>query len=199
MKCYSNMVICVLNLFLCFQFTLCIPWPHFSPPSCFSLSLSQEHIGWRNVTRLLVFSTDAGFHFAGDGKLGGIVLPNDGKCHLENNMYTMSHYYVCIRHLQVISEQTIGCLTDSFLTRITHPSPTWFRNWVKTTSRPSLQLQRSFSLFTKYDYHNDEYEQKHSYFSLSGACCFFPCENFSLLCIWPICKSFHLACSLFPH
>lgn len=58
--------------------------------------LSQEHIGWRNVTRLLVFSTDAGFHFAGDGKLGGIVLPNDGKCHLENNMYTMSHYYVCI-------------------------------------------------------------------------------------------------------
>lgn len=47
------------------------------------------------MTRLLVFSTDAGFHFAGDGKLGGIVLPNDGKCHLENNMYTMSHYYVC--------------------------------------------------------------------------------------------------------
>lgn len=60
------------------------------------LSLSsQEQIGWRNVTRLLVFSTDAGFHFAGDGKLGGIVLPNDGRCHLENNMYTMSHYYVC--------------------------------------------------------------------------------------------------------
>lgn len=54
----------------------------------------QEQIGWRNVTRLLVFSTDAGFHFAGDGKLGGIVLPNDGKCHLENGVYTMSHYYV---------------------------------------------------------------------------------------------------------
>lgn len=48
------------------------------------------------MTRLLVFSTDAGFHFAGDGKLGGIVLPNDGKCHLENNIYTMSHYYVSI-------------------------------------------------------------------------------------------------------
>lgn len=54
----------------------------------------QNEIGWRNVTRLLVFSTDAGFHFAGDGKLGGIVLPNDGKCHLEKDMYTMSHYYV---------------------------------------------------------------------------------------------------------
>lgn len=60
----------------------------------YSTLTSQDLIGWRNVTRLLVFSTDAGFHFAGDGKLGGIVLPNDGKCHLENNVYTMSHYYV---------------------------------------------------------------------------------------------------------
>ncbi|XP_043922124.1 integrin beta-1 [Protopterus annectens] len=57
------------------------------------VAVCGEQIGWRNVTRLLVFSTDAGFHFAGDGKLGGIVLPNDGKCHLENGMYTMSHYY----------------------------------------------------------------------------------------------------------
>uniref|UniRef100_A0AAQ4QIV3 Integrin beta n=1 Tax=Gasterosteus aculeatus aculeatus TaxID=481459 RepID=A0AAQ4QIV3_GASAC len=57
------------------------------------VAVCGDHIGWRNVTRLLVFSTDAGFHFAGDGKLGGIVLPNDGKCHLENNAYTMSHYY----------------------------------------------------------------------------------------------------------
>ncbi len=29
-------------------------------------------------------------------KLGGIVLPNDGKCHLQDNMYTMSHYYVSV-------------------------------------------------------------------------------------------------------
>ncbi|NWQ67410.1 ITB1 protein, partial [Pachyramphus minor] len=41
------------------------------------VAVCGEQIGWRNVTRLLVFSTDAGFHFAGDGKLGGIVLPND--------------------------------------------------------------------------------------------------------------------------
>lgn len=72
-------------------------WGRFSMQKCHMFSLClQEQIGWRNVTRLLVFSTDAGFHFAGDGKLGGIVLPNDGKCHLENNMYTMSHYYVWI-------------------------------------------------------------------------------------------------------
>uniref|UniRef100_A0A8C6P9N9 Integrin beta n=1 Tax=Nothobranchius furzeri TaxID=105023 RepID=A0A8C6P9N9_NOTFU len=80
----------------------------------------REKIGWRNVTRLLVFSTDAGFHFAGDGKLGGIVLPNDGKCHLENNIYTMSHYYdyPSIAHLvQKLSDnniQTIFAVTEEF-------------------------------------------------------------------------------------
>ncbi|NXB62153.1 ITB2 protein, partial [Struthidea cinerea] len=50
-------------------------------------------IGWRNVTRLLVFATDDGFHFAGDGKLAGILTPNDGKCHLEDNMYKRSNEF----------------------------------------------------------------------------------------------------------
>ncbi|XP_047424046.1 integrin beta-1a isoform X1 [Mugil cephalus] len=84
------------------------------------VAVCGEQIGWRNVTRLLVFSTDAGFHFAGDGKLGGIVLPNDGKCHLENNIYTMSHYYdyPSIAHLvQKLSDnniQTIFAVTEEF-------------------------------------------------------------------------------------
>ncbi|XP_072524475.1 integrin beta-1-like [Salminus brasiliensis] len=52
-----------------------------------------KDIGWRTATKLLVFSTDAAFHFAGDGKLAGLVLPNDGKCYLENNMYTKSDYF----------------------------------------------------------------------------------------------------------
>lgn len=48
-------------------------------------------IGWREISRrMLVFSTDAGFHYAGDGKLGGIVRPNDGTCHMANNIYTES-------------------------------------------------------------------------------------------------------------
>ncbi|XP_076837538.1 integrin beta-1-like [Brachyhypopomus gauderio] len=49
-----------------------------------------NEIGWREATKLLVFSTDAAFHFAGDGKLAGLVFPNDGKCYLENNVYTKS-------------------------------------------------------------------------------------------------------------
>ncbi|XP_039609504.1 integrin beta-1a isoform X1 [Polypterus senegalus] len=84
------------------------------------VAVCSDIIGWRNVTRLLVFSTDAGFHFAGDGKLGGIVLPNDGKCHLKDGMYTMSHYYdyPSIAHLvQKLSEnniQTIFAVTEEF-------------------------------------------------------------------------------------
>uniref|UniRef100_A0A3P9LZ69 Integrin beta n=1 Tax=Oryzias latipes TaxID=8090 RepID=A0A3P9LZ69_ORYLA len=84
------------------------------------VAVCEKIIGWRNVTRLLVFSTDAGFHFAGDGKLGGIVLPNDGQCHLEGNMYTMSHYYdyPSIAHLvQKLNDhniQTIFAVTEEF-------------------------------------------------------------------------------------
>eukprot|EP00062_Callorhinchus_milii_P006445 gi/632946998/ref/XP_007888838.1/ PREDICTED: integrin beta-2 isoform X2 [Callorhinchus milii] len=51
-------------------------------------------IGWRNVTRLLVYTSDDGFHFAGDGKLGAILNPNDGKCHLNSlGFYEDSHKY----------------------------------------------------------------------------------------------------------
>ncbi|XP_012274157.1 integrin beta-PS isoform X2 [Orussus abietinus] len=43
-----------------------------------------KEIGWREKARhLLVFSTDAGFHIAGDGRLAGIIEPNDGLCHLD--------------------------------------------------------------------------------------------------------------------
>lgn len=48
----------------------------------------RDEIRWREKARkLLLFSTDASFHFAGDGKLGGIIKPNDGCCHLDANGY----------------------------------------------------------------------------------------------------------------
>jgi integrin beta 1 len=52
----------------------------------------KQQIDWRNhARRLLVFSTDAGFHYAGDGKLGGVITPNDGECHLDQRgMYSYS-------------------------------------------------------------------------------------------------------------
>lgn len=52
----------------------------------------KNEIGWREQARhLLVFLTDAEFHYVGDGKLGGIVKPNDELCHLdETGLYTHS-------------------------------------------------------------------------------------------------------------
>uniref|UniRef100_A0A914XQU9 Integrin beta n=1 Tax=Plectus sambesii TaxID=2011161 RepID=A0A914XQU9_9BILA len=48
----------------------------------------NEDIGWRERARkMVVFSTDAGFHYAGDGRLAGLVVPNDGQCHLDNRGY----------------------------------------------------------------------------------------------------------------
>lgn len=55
----------------------------------------QKQIGWRNVSRLLVFTSDDTFHTAGDGKLGGIFMPSDGHCHLDSNgLYSRSPEFV---------------------------------------------------------------------------------------------------------
>ncbi|XP_061743300.1 integrin beta-6 isoform X1 [Nerophis ophidion] len=51
-----------------------------------------DKIGWRNDSmRLLVFVSDADSHFGMDSKMAGIVVPNDGLCHLDaNNQYYKS-------------------------------------------------------------------------------------------------------------
>uniref|UniRef100_A0A8D0HRM5 Integrin beta n=1 Tax=Sphenodon punctatus TaxID=8508 RepID=A0A8D0HRM5_SPHPU len=81
-----------------------------------------DQIGWRNVTRLLVFTSDDTFHMAGDGKLGGIYTPNDGHCHLDaSGLYDQSHLYdyPSVGHLaQVLLEsniQSIFAVTGSTL------------------------------------------------------------------------------------
>lgn len=46
----------------------------------------KDRIGWRpDASHLLVFTTDAKTHIALDGRIAGIVHPNDGLCHLDNN------------------------------------------------------------------------------------------------------------------
>ncbi|XP_031749004.1 integrin beta-2 isoform X3 [Xenopus tropicalis] len=57
------------------------------------VAVCGDKIGWRNVTRLLVYATDDGFHIAGDGKLASILIPNDGQCHLEDNLYKRSNEF----------------------------------------------------------------------------------------------------------
>uniref|UniRef100_H2YJU8 Integrin beta n=1 Tax=Ciona savignyi TaxID=51511 RepID=H2YJU8_CIOSA len=64
---------------------------NFALSPCFvQAPVYRFNINWRkDATHLLVYSTDASFHYAGDGKLGGIVLPNDGRCYLNSK----GHYY----------------------------------------------------------------------------------------------------------
>ncbi|KAJ8359034.1 hypothetical protein SKAU_G00155590 [Synaphobranchus kaupii] len=50
-------------------------------------AVCQEAIGWANVTRILVYTSDDTFHMAGDGRLAGIFQPNQGKCHLSAEGY----------------------------------------------------------------------------------------------------------------
>lgn len=56
----------------------------------------QEKIGWRkDALHLLVFTTDDVPHIALDGKLGGLVQPHDGQCHLNDaNEYMASSQMV---------------------------------------------------------------------------------------------------------
>lgn len=46
-----------------------------------------QEINWRDSWKLIVISTDAPYHSAGDGKLVGAYKPNDMQCHLTDGTY----------------------------------------------------------------------------------------------------------------
>lgn len=80
----------------------------------------QEKIGWRKeASHLLVFTTDDVPHIALDGKLGGLVQPHDGQCHLnEANEYSASSQLVR-GHMGARPLETSGCWWTSLET--SHP------------------------------------------------------------------------------
>ncbi|CAB4066717.1 ITGB1 [Lepeophtheirus salmonis] len=69
----------------------------------------DDQIGWRAKSRrVVIFTTDTNFHIAMDGKLGGIVTPNDGICHLNNSgFYTHSKIldYPSIGHIANLAKE----------------------------------------------------------------------------------------------
>ncbi|MEE6489434.1 hypothetical protein FKM82_015557 [Ascaphus truei] len=71
-------------------------------------AVCKEQIGWRNGSlHLLVFVSDADSHYGMDSKLAGIVIPNDGQCHLDsNNEYSMS---------TVLEYPTVGQLIEKLV------------------------------------------------------------------------------------
>ncbi|XP_015772241.1 PREDICTED: integrin beta-PS-like [Acropora digitifera] len=57
------------------------------------IAVCDKEIGWRDkqsARRIVIVITDATFHFAGDGLLGGVVKPNDGYCYTVNGTYMAS-------------------------------------------------------------------------------------------------------------
>ncbi|XP_072253903.1 integrin beta-2 [Leuresthes tenuis] len=67
--------------------------PEGSLDAMMQAAVCGDKLGWRNSsTRLIVLATDAGFHMAGDGKLAGILEPNDEQCHMENQLYVKSNH-----------------------------------------------------------------------------------------------------------
>lgn len=52
----------------------------------------KDKVGWRSdASHLLVFTTDAKTHIALDGRIAGVIQPNDGHCHLDElNNYSKS-------------------------------------------------------------------------------------------------------------
>ncbi|GCB71339.1 hypothetical protein scyTo_0001533 [Scyliorhinus torazame] len=72
----------------------------------------QLQPGWRkDAKHLLLLITDQLSHLALDSKLGGIVLPNDGNCHLKDNMYT---------HSTIMEHPSVGLLVDKLLENNIH-------------------------------------------------------------------------------
>ncbi|XP_008292459.1 integrin beta-3-like [Stegastes partitus] len=65
----------------------------------------KDKIGWRpDASHLLVFTTDAKTHIALDGRIAGIVQPNDGKCYLDDdNNYNKS---------TVLDYPSLGLMTE---------------------------------------------------------------------------------------
>ncbi|XP_055370761.1 integrin beta-PS-like [Condylostylus longicornis] len=74
----------------------------------------RKEIGWRDsARRVLVYSSDAGFHYAGDGKLAGLIEPNDGKCHMEGNTYTQAEVldYPSVSHINdVVKKNAVNII-----------------------------------------------------------------------------------------
>ncbi|XP_062899816.1 integrin beta-8 [Mobula hypostoma] len=86
--------------------------PEGSLDALLQVAVCESQIGWRKeAKRLLLLITDQLSHLALDSRLGGIVLPNDGNCHLKDNMYT---------HSTVMEHPSLGLLVDKLLENSIH-------------------------------------------------------------------------------
>lgn len=87
----------------------------------------QEKIGWRpGASHLLVFTTDAKTHVALDGRLAGIVRPNDGQCHVgTDDVYNMSTTMVLILYSVFMYGMYSILLDNTLLVKFNRTTPPW--------------------------------------------------------------------------
>ncbi|XP_072391431.1 integrin beta-PS-like [Diabrotica undecimpunctata] len=65
----------------------------------------KDKIGWRDQARhLLIFSTDAEFHIAGDGKLAGVIEPNPGTCYSSDEEFLI-YDYPSVSHINYVAQE----------------------------------------------------------------------------------------------
>ncbi|KAM9701136.1 integrin beta-5-like, partial [Menidia menidia] len=69
-------------------------------------AVCTEQIGWRKeASHLLVFATDDVPHLALDGRLGGLVRPHDGRCHLDQNQEYSASTHMDYPSLALLGEK----------------------------------------------------------------------------------------------
>ncbi|XP_047349919.1 integrin beta-PS-like isoform X2 [Vespa velutina] len=86
-----------------------IDFPEGSLDALMQAIVCTNEIGWREKARhLLVLSTDASYHIAGDGKLAGIVEPNDCQCHLDEEGY---YSYSSLQDYPSIAQQLVSSVS----------------------------------------------------------------------------------------
>lgn len=73
-----------------------------------------KQLGWRDeARRIIVLSTDAEYHSAGDGKFVGAIKPHDMNCYLVDNQYSeaLSFDYPSVSQInKVASENNINII-----------------------------------------------------------------------------------------
>ncbi|KAG6444042.1 integrin beta-PS-like [Manduca sexta] len=68
----------------------------------------EKEIGWRpGSRRIIVLCTDSPYHSAGDGKMIGIIKPNDMLCHLKEQKYEaeMAQDYPSVSKINKVAKQ----------------------------------------------------------------------------------------------
>ena len=86
--------------------------PEGSLDALMQVMVCGKRIGWReNSRKIIIVATDRDFHFAMDGKLAGILEPNDGACHLNSTEGGSGYYthgeildYPSVSHINSVAQ-----------------------------------------------------------------------------------------------